>query len=242
MRETVEHLGRHQLRQRDHLPKLGTDAKYLARFVTIRPRDRVWDLGCGVGVLGLLLAERRRDLTLNGVELMTESAELARQNLRENHLTGTILRADLRDYRTWHPRPGGCDLVISNPPYFPPGTGKTAAGERGAARSETTCTLEELCSAAGWLLQTGGRFALCHRPERLAELFLALHRAGLEPKRMQLVQHTLSHPPSVALVEAIRQGKPGLRVLPTLLIQSREERESHGGNPISGPNPHRQPG
>ena len=228
MRETVEHLGHICLRQRDHLPKLGTDANYLARFVTLRPRDRVWDLGCGVGVLVLLLAERRLTesdqclLSLNGVEKEAESAELARRNLRENRLTGTILRTDLRDYRTWHPVPGGCDLVISNPPYFPSGTGKTAEGVRRTARSETTCTLEDLCAAAGWLLQTGGRFALCHRPERLTELFGALQRAGLEPKRLQLVQHTTSHPPGVVLVEAVRQGRPGLRILPTQIIK--EER------------------
>ena len=229
MQETVEQLGHYQLRQWDHLPKLGTDTKYLARFATLRPRDRIWDLGCGVGVLLLLLAERGHTeyrscaLTLNGVEIEEELAKLAERNLRENRLKGTIFHADLRDFRRWKSVPGGCDLVISNPPYFLPNTGMTAAGVRGTARSETSCTLEDLCAAAAWLLQTGGRFALCHRPERLAEMFRTLQQVGLEPKRLQFIQHTAAHPPSVVLIEAVRQGRPGLKVLPALLLTSQTE-------------------
>ena len=46
----------------------------------------------------------------------------------------------------------------------------------------------------------------------------ALQKRGLEPKRMQLIQHSAVHPPKVALVEAVRLGRPGLKVLPTLFV------------------------
>ena len=218
MDERVEDLGRYRLRQRDHLPKLGTDSKLLANFATLHPRERICDLGCGVGVLALLLARRKAELTLDGIELNPESAALAAENLRENGLNGRIILGDLCDHRKWYPKPGPFDLVISNPPYFAPGTGEVAVGVRGTARSEGTCSLTELCTAAGWLLRTGGRFALCHRPERLADLFQALQQAGMEPKRLRLVQYSAAHPPRVVLVEAVQQGRPGLRVLPTLLL------------------------
>ena len=209
--DSVEQLEQYQLRQCDHLPKLGTDSKLLAQFATLHRREKVFDLGCGVGVLGVLLAQRKRDLTL-------DSAELAVYNLAANGLTGTIRQGDLNDYRQWAPRPGGYDLVISNPPYFAPNTGKTAEGARKTARSEEACTVEGLCAAAGWLLHTGGRFALCYRAERLAALFSALERSGIEPKRLQLVQHSLTHPPKIVLVEGVRMGRPGLKVLPTLFV------------------------
>lgn len=217
-RETVENLGRYRLRQRAHLPKLGTDSNQLAQFVTLHARERVCDLGCGVGVLGLLLAQRQADLTLDGIELVAESAQLAAENLRENELRGTVIHGDLREYRRWFTPPGGYDLVVSNPPYFASNAGKTAMGARKAARSEENCTVEDVCAAAGWLLRTGGRFALCYRAERLAVLFAALQRSGLEPKRLQLVQYSAVHPPKVVLVEAVRLGRPGLKVLPTRFL------------------------
>lgn len=37
---------------------------------------------------GLLLAQRQADLTLDGIELVAESAQLAVENLRENELRG----------------------------------------------------------------------------------------------------------------------------------------------------------
>ena len=70
-------------------------------------------------------------------------------------------------------------------------------------------------------MKNGGRFALVHRPERLADLFAALRGAGLEPKRLRLVQHGPDKPPSAALVEAVRQGRPGLEVLPALFLAER---------------------
>ena len=82
-------------------------------------------------------------------------------------------------------------------------------------------SVTDWCAAAGRLVKNGGRFALVHRPERLAELFAALQGSGLEPKRLQLIQHDTDTPPSSVLVEAVRQGRPGLEVLPTLLMNRR---------------------
>lgn len=104
--DSVEQLEQYQLRQCDHLPKLGTDSKLLAQFATLHRREKVFDLGCGVGVLGVLLAQRKRDLTLDGIDIVPDSAELAAYNLTANGLTGTIRQGDLNDYRQWAPRSG----------------------------------------------------------------------------------------------------------------------------------------
>ncbi len=98
--------------------------------------------------------------------------------------------------------------MVSNPPYFQVNSG----GSGGAARSEEHCTLEQLCAAAGRLVKNGGRFALCHRPERLTDIVCALRAHGLEPKRLTLLSHGPDHPPSLLLVEAVRQGRPGLTI------------------------------
>ena len=83
----------------------------------------------------------------------------------------------------------------------------------------TRCPLSMISAAAGRLVRNGGRFALVHRPERLPALFSALEGNGFAPKRMALVQHRVDKPPSAVLVEAVRQGRPGLEVLPTVLLE-----------------------
>lgn len=207
-----ERLGPYVYRQSDTCFPLGADSLRLAAFATVRQGDRVCDLGCGAGALLLLLAARESTLELSGVELSPEDGALARQNLAENGLTGTVHTGELQAVCKTLPA-GGFSLAVSNPPYFAAGRGCPG----GTARTEGESTLDGWCAAAGRLLKNGGRFALVYRPERLAELFAALQAHGLEPKRLQLVQHGPDNPPSAALVEAVRQGRPGLAVLPTLL-------------------------
>lgn len=201
----TEQLGSYTLSWDSGVFPLGGDALALGEFSTVKPGWRVCDLGTGSGVLLLLLAGRGSGLDLTGVELDPLSAQTARENLAANRLSGEIVTGDLR---TAPLSPGSFDLVISNPPYFPVGSGKSG----GQARSEECCSLEELCAAAGRLVKNGGRFALCHRPERLADVICALRAHGLEPKRMRLVSHSPEHSPSLLLMEAIKQGRPGLTI------------------------------
>lgn len=213
--ERVERLGRYVLLQAEGVFPLGADTLDLSRFATVRRGFRVCDLGCGSGALGLLLLEREEKLELTGVEVEPAAAELARRNLALNGLCGQVLTGDLRD-RALLPS-GYFDLVVSNPPWFQEGGGYSG----GPARCEERCSMEQLCAAAGRLVKNGGRAALVHRPERLPELFAQLRAVSLEPKRMRLVQHSPDAPPSAVLVEAVRQGRPGLEVLPVLLRTER---------------------
>lgn len=204
----TEYLAPYTLSLNDSCFPLGGDSLALSDFATLRPGWRVCDLGCGGGTLLLLLARRENPLSLTGVELDVRAAECARSNLSSNGLAGEILTADLRE-RGILPNEG-FDLVISNPPYFSVGSGKSG----GQARSEEACTLDDLCAAANRLLKTGGRFALVHRPERLTDLLCTLRLHKLEPKRLQFVTASPEHTPSAVLLEAVKNGGPGLDVLP----------------------------
>jgi len=185
---------------------LGSDTLALGDFATVRKNWRVCDLGTGSGALLLLLKRREATLSLTGIELNPLAAQTARENLSRNCLEGTITHVDLR---TASLPAGSFDLVVSNPPYFPKNTGDSG----GPTRCEETCTLEDLCACAGRLVRNGGRFALCHRPERLADLMCVLLKFYLEPKRMKLLAHSPKHAPFLVLLECVKQGRPGLEIL-----------------------------
>lgn len=207
---STERLGDYLLTQREGLPKLSRDSLLLGEFATLRRDWRVFDLGCGVGVLGLCLARRAAGLTLDGLDIQPDCVALARRNLADNGLAGTIWQGDVAhpprlDWGSYH-------LVIANPPYFCADAGKTASGSRGIAR--TGQGLAHWCALAGRLVKNGGRFALCARPEGLNALFHALTAAGLEPKRMQAVQSGPDRAANLVMVEAVRQGRPGLELCP----------------------------
>ena len=165
---------------------------------------------------------------MTGLEIVPEAAELARENMAMNGFAerSGIVTGDIRAYRALF-RAGSFDLAVCNPPYFPQGSGAPAQDQnRAAARSEILCTLPELCRTAAFLLHTGGRAFFVHRPERLAELFVCLTDAGLEPKRLRFVCRDAGCAPGLALVEGRRGGRPGLAVEPALYLQNPDGTES----------------
>ena len=214
-------------RQSEHF-KLSTDSVLLADFVQIRGAKRGIDLGCGSGILSLLLAQKSAGLRMTGLELLPEPAAAARENAARNGLDSRIevLDGDIRECRALF-RAGSFDLVVSNPPYFPADRGAVAPrADRAAARAEASCSLSELCDAAAFLLRTGGSLFLVHRPERLSELCCCLSERGLEPKRLRLVCHRAESAPSLVLLEARRGGRPGLQIEPMLVLTAPDGTES----------------
>ena len=199
---------------------LGTDSVLLAAFAGGTRVRRLADLGCGAGVLTVLLLQKLPEAAAFGIELQADAAALCRENLALNGLShrAEIRTGDLRD-RSTLPEAGAFDLVAAKPPYFPAGSGYTAPDERrGTARDERCCTLRDICAAAAYLCRWGGAFAVVHRPERLSELFCAMTDCGLEPKRLRMVCRTAGDAPSLVLAEGRRGGKPGLTILPPLAL------------------------
>ncbi len=191
-----------------------TDTFLLSSLPKLRPGLRVCDLGSGTGLLSILLLQRQPDMTVAGVELQEEAVRLAERCAIKNGLEDRLSfrQGDLRRIREIFPA-AGFDLVACNPPYYLPGSGRTAAEAAvRSARAETDCSLEEICAAAAYLLPWGGRFCLIHKPERLTDLLCALRAASLEPKRLRVVCKEPGAPPSLVLAEARRGGRPGLAV------------------------------
>ena len=192
--------------------RFGTDAILLADFAVPARGETVCELGTGCGAIALRLCAEGTPAAVHGVDIAPDAIALAQQGA--DAFVGTpaptFAVADWADPASIAPA-GSFRRVVCNPPYFPPASGgvsEDAAARR--ARHEQPDTLRDVCRAAAWLLQFGGRFCLCHRPERLAAVLAALTAQGLEPKRLRPVQQTAATPPWLLLLEARKGGKPGL--------------------------------
>ncbi len=205
--------------------RLSTDSVACAWFARFGSRSKIADLGCGSGAIGLMLLASDPTLQVTGIELQPDAAAMAQENGQRNSVNFTAIPGDLREIRTLLPA-NSMDGVISNPPYFPVGSGLTASGPLSAARSEETCSLAQLCDAADWLLRWGGKFVMVHRPERLVDLIWELRSRKLEPKRIRFVRHKPFSPVSLVLLEARKGGKPGLSYEPDLVLMTEQGLET----------------
>ena len=202
--------------------RFGMDAVLLSDFARVRPGSNVCDLGTGTGILPLLLYGRAGNLQCDAVEIQPDAAERAQRSMVLNGLENSIRVhcGDLRNIRSILPH-AKYDLVICNPPYYPPRSGAVSDDPAlRKARAETECTLEDVCRAASYLLRWGGSFCFVHKPERLTDLLCTLRQVAIEPKRLRFVCKTANSAPSLLLLEGRRGGNPGLCIEPPLILQN----------------------
>ena len=202
--------------------RFSTDTILLADFSLPTGKQYCADLGAGCGTIPLLWLKKNPTLTVAAVELQEDACALLRDSIACNRLSDrlTVVNADLKALKGILPF-GAFDTVSCNPPYKLGGTGVLNPDEaKLTARHETACTLDDICESAAKLLRFGGRFCVCQRPERLADVMESMRRADIEPKRLRLVQQRPGKAPKLFLLEGRRSGRRGyMDVLPTLFIE-----------------------
>jgi tRNA1Val (adenine37-N6)-methyltransferase len=221
--ETLDELTGYNLRiiQPRHGYRFSLDPLLLADFAAVKQGDRVADLGTGCGILPLLLARLDSSVAVTGVEFQDQMVDIARRNLAQNGLAGSIdiVADDITLLKSRFPV-SSFDLVVSNPPYRRPGTGKVSprAG-RDASRHETTATLADFLSAAKYLVKESGRICFIYHTCRLAELIAQAAAQKLAPLRLRMVHGNSSAPARMFLVELMKGRTGELQVEPPLIVR-----------------------
>jgi tRNA1Val (adenine37-N6)-methyltransferase len=184
------------------------DSFLLAEFIAVKPHDRILDLGTGIGIIPLLLAQEGSFKEIIGLELQPELAKLAQQNVALNHLENKIkiFESDIREIKPLFPA-NNFDIVVSNPPYIPVGKGRLSPNPQ-----KRNCTIADIISAARYLLKNKGKLYLSYLPDNLLNLLLLLREANLEPKRLQVNLPDKKHTANLVLIESIKNANPGLKI------------------------------
>lgn len=224
--ETIDELSAYglQISQPRHGYRFSVDPLLLCDFAGVRGGERVIDLGTGCGIMPLVLARCRADVHIVGVEYQEMMAELARRNVKVNGLDGriTVLEEDVVALKRHFPV-SSVDLVISNPPYRRPRTGKVSPRTgRDRARHESTATLTDFLSVAKYLVKPSGRICFIYHPSRLAELLSEATVLKLAPLRMRMVHGTITAEARMVMVELVKGRGGAVTVLPPLLVYAEQ--------------------
>ncbi len=206
----------------------GTDAVLLAYFANIKRKDRALDMGTGCGIIPLLWLRDSAQSPVHCLDIQENAIAQVNAAIEYNKL-GERLAAHLCDLRKISTSfsAEGFTLVTMNPPYKPLNTGFESLSESAKiARHEVTCNIEDAVKAANYLLTYGGRFCMCHRPERLVDVLTYMREYKLEPKRLRFVCDRQGEEPFLFLVEGKKGAKPFLRIEPDLVLKNEESKFS----------------
>ena len=200
--------------------RFSLDSILLAHFVSLKPRTCAIDLGCGSGIILLILAKRFPFINCTGLEIQENLALLAQKNTQLNDLDSRIkiLSGDaqkIKDIFLAH----SFDTVIFNPPYRKLNSGKiNPHPEKAIARHEINGSLKDFLKAAQYLLKPAGKVFTIYPAKRLVELVCLFRDNNIEPKKMKLVFSDNFSEAEFALVEGKNGGREELKIESPLFI------------------------
>ncbi len=223
--------------QPDHGFRFSVDSLLLSVFITPKYRSMVQDLGCGCGVvgLGLLLANTEKEVRLLGVDNDPEMVTCAMQNSKRlglEHMTQFLHMSAAEIITSRSINPESMDLVLINPPYRRPGTGRIPENKSKKAATFVPDTgLEDFFKAAFFALKNKGKAGIVYPASRLNELLSGLDFYQLRPKRILPVQGRLERPASLVLVQAVKNAGREMVLLPPLVLyDSQNQLTREAGN------------
>ena len=177
--------------------KFSLDSVLLANFITLnRSIKNVMDIGCGNGIISILLSMRTK-AKIMGVEIQKESYLNSLESISINKLNDQI--------------------TVYNPPYFT-GNNTSKNLSKKIARHSFCLDYKDVTMISRKILKNNGVLAIVHRPENLMEILFYMRQNNIEPKKIRFVYPYKGKNANILLVEGMKNGKPGLKVMDPLYV------------------------
>lgn len=201
------------------------DSVLLSNFVTIKLTDKkIIDLCCGNAPIPMLLSFRTK-ARIFGVEVQEDIYQLGVDSIKENKMDEQIemICGDVNKLKDKN-LVESFDVVTCNPPYFKYQNDSLVNlnDKKTIARHELLIKLGDIIKMGSYLLKNGGTFALVHRPDRLIEIIELMKANHLEPKKMRLVYPKKDREANMILIEGVKNGKTGLKLLSPMIIHDED--------------------
>lgn len=198
--------------------RAGLDSVMLAAAVPAKPRDRVCDLGAGVGTASLCLAARVQNVAVTAIEIDADLAELSRANAHKNEIDhfDAVVADVLKRPRTIARQ--SFDHVMTNPPYHDTARGTRApAAAKARATSSSSRELIEWLRFAKAIAKPKGMVTAIVPPEQLTQSLTALSPEGLGVEVIPLWPKEGEGAKRI-IVRTRLNARAGLRILPGIVL------------------------
>lgn len=189
--------------QRDGVMPMSTDSVLLGSWARLPEAGRILDLGCGTGVIALMLAQRGAR-AVDAIDIEAAACRQAQENVAASPWPGAVHIAH-RAFQLWAEE---CAepyaAIVANPPYFIDSL-KSGDASRDYARHAELLSHDDILEGLGLCLAPGGHFSAIF-PLREGCLFI-VHAAecGWHCNRMVSVVSRAGSPTKRLLCEFSRE-------------------------------------
>jgi len=191
-----------------------SDSIFLYDFISLyKPKGSLLDVGCGVGIISLLLS---RDFTLKTtiIDKQEKMINYARHNFALNRLEVQSHLGDFIEFKTEEK----FDYIISNPPFYDSRVQQSENTHLNIARYAHHLPIEDFIVKVRKLLKPRGYFIFCYDAKQIDLLVYHLTSCGINVEKIQFVHSKIDRESKLVMIAARMGSKSMTQILPPYVV------------------------
>jgi len=200
--------------------RYNSDTLLLYDFIaSFTPKGELLDVGCGCGILGLLLKRDFPALHVNLLDIQAQNCEISKANAHANNIEiASFTCKDFLEAKFEHK----FDMIVSNPPFYHKGGVKSENDALYLSRHSSALPFTAFASKVTKSLSNRGYFFFCYDAKQLDSLMATLLDNGLNVEDLCFVYPKEEREASLVLIRARKNSKTLCKIHPPLFIYNGE--------------------
>ena len=191
-----------------------SDSIFLYNFISsFNPKGSLLDVGCGVGIISLLLS-RDFNIETTIIDKQEKMLNYAQHNYALNNLEVKSHLGDFAQFETAEK----FDTIISNPPFYDSSVTQSENTHLNIARYAHHLPIEDLIAKVKKLLKPRGYFIFCYDAKQVDLLVHHLTGYGINVEKMQFVHSKIDRDSKLVMIAARMNSKSMTQILPPFVV------------------------
>jgi len=191
-----------------------SDSIFLYDFIsTFKPKGKLLDVGCGVGIISLLLS---RDFNVE-TTIIDKQKKMLDYALHNYGLNDLDIQSHLGDFIQMH-SDERYDFIISNPPFYDASVQQSEDTHLNIARYAHHLPIEGFVRRVKTFLKPKGWFIFCYDAKQIDLLLHHLKVNGINPEKIQFVHSKIDRESKLVMIAARNNSRSMTKILPPFVV------------------------
>jgi tRNA1(Val) A37 N6-methylase TrmN6 len=195
-----------------------SDSIFLYDFISsFKPKGKLLDVGCGVGIISLLLS-RDFPLETSIIDKQENMLDYAKHNFTLNALESKAYLGGFEEHQT----EDRYDFIVSNPPFYDASVTQSENTHLNIARYAHHLPIDIFIKRVKTFLKPKGWFIFCYDAKQIDILLQQLKIHGINPEKIQFVHSKLDRDSKLVMIAARNNSKSMTQILPPFVVFDEE--------------------